>query len=615
MRKLTAVVPFWNGHETIGRLLDTLPERMPVLIVDDQSDEPLNLNRDRVEVIRPRDKGFFSGAVNEGMKRIKGDALILNQDVWFDSNDGWMKLIAENQERYAVIGDGVMKHPAWPNGYVQGTFMYVRRDAWEMVGEFNTNTYPLWGSTCEWQLRACRKGFRAKPMPNIPGLNHRESKGVGPAISEAIRRWPGRRYKFLRTPPAISVIVPCYNYGHYLPDAINSLLGGETCLGMWEPQDFQSFEIVIVDDASTDGSSEVVKEYADDWTGVRTVMLQQNRGTPGAINAGIEASYGRLIHILSADDMRESWTLGKLYRHAISRPYHAIYGDIQSFKNGARLKVLRMREYDFDDMLYRNPMPAGIMYHRTAWEEAGGYPERMIYGREDWAFNIALGVKGICGHKMAGLSGNLCRREGTNRSTRTRGREWRERWLSQLGSLYPNLYEGERPVGCCGGSRRKSNPTSRGQRNPGRMSLAGMPRPLTNKEHEGLKLLEFVGGNVGSGNFYGPVTGSVYKFGNNPRDKVKYVHADDAEEMLQLLKNKRPLFSVYVAPKPAPKPVDLGIDEGEMEKVQDGVGMEIEVTEKARQLAEARDLDLTTVVGSGRGGRITVQDVKNALLE
>jgi glycosyltransferase involved in cell wall biosynthesis len=615
MSKLTAVVPYWNGGEYIGRLLDSLPPRMPVLIVDDHSDEPLQLNREGVTVVRPHNKGFFSGAVNEGMKRIKGDALILNQDVWFDGNDAWMSLIAENQERYAVIGDGVMKHPGWPNGYVQGTFMYIRRDAWEQVGEFNEKMYPLWGSTCEWQLRACRNGFQAKPMANIPGLNHREAKGVGPAISEAVRRWPGRRFKFLRTPPAVSVIVPCYNYGNVLPDAINSLLGGDTCLGEWEPQDFQSFEIVIVDDASTDGETrEIVRSYEDHWKGIRVVMLDHNRGTPGALNAGVEASYGRFIHILSADDMRESWCLGKQYRHAHSNPHKAIYGDIQTFKQGMRLKVLKMREYDFDDMLYRNPMPAGIMYYRESWVEAGGYPERMVYGREDWAFNIALGVKGICGHKMPGLSGNLCRREGNNRSVRTMGREWRERWLSQLGSLYPNLYEGERPVGCCGGNRRKTNPNL-GRRNPGRMTMAGMPNPLTNREEQGLKLLEYVGGNVGSTNFYGPATGTVYKFGNNPKDKVKYVHVDDAEAMLNLLKHKRALFSVYVAPKPAPKPVDLGIKEEEIAKVQDAIGVEIEATDRALQLAEARGLDLTTVVGSGRGGRITVQDVKNALLE
>lgn len=609
MRKLTAVVPFWNGHDTIGRLLDSLPERMPVLIVDDHSDEPYQLEREGVTVVRPRDKGFFSGAVNEGMKRVRGDALILNQDAWF-SDHSWMEIIERDRDNYAVIGEGVMKHPAWPKGYIQGTFMYVRRDAWDAVGGLNANIYPLWGSTCEWQLRACRAGFRAQPLEHIPGFRHREPKGIGPSINDAIHRWPGRRYKFLRTPPMVSVIVPCYNYGHYLPDAINSLLGGDTCLGPWESQDFQSFEIVIVDDASTDGSSEIVRAYQDPWKGIRTVMLEQNRGTPGALNAGIEASFGHFIHILSADDMREPWALGKQYRHAASRPDMAIYGDIQSFKQGMRLKVLRMREYDFDDMLFRNPMPAGIMFHRSSWEEAGGYPERMVWGREDWAFNIALGVKGICGFKMPGLSGNLCRREGKNRSTRTTGKEWRERWMSQLGSLFPNLYEGERPVACCGGSRKRKSHAARNPRSRG-MALASMPMgSLQNREDQGLKLLEYVGGNVGSSRFYGPVTGTVYKFGNNPKDKVKYVHTEDAEEMLNLLKNKRPQFSVYVAPKPAP---DLQLDREEVEKVQDGIGMEIEVTPKAQALAEARDLDLTTVVGTGRGGRITVQDVRDAL--
>ena len=64
MENLTAIVPFWNGHRTIGRLLDSLPRGLPLVIVDDQSDDPLHLDKGKsnVQVMRLPTRGYFSGA-------------------------------------------------------------------------------------------------------------------------------------------------------------------------------------------------------------------------------------------------------------------------------------------------------------------------------------------------------------------------------------------------------------------------------------------------------------------------------------------------------------------------------------------------------------------------
>ena len=601
MENLTCVVPFWNGEATIGRLFDSLPSDLPIVLADDQSDEPYKTERENVRVIRLQEKGFFSGAVNAGVDSVQTDVLILNQDAHFHNHD-WMDLIAKHRQEFAIVGDGVFGHPAWPKGYVQGTFMFIRRDAWEKAGGFNVEDYPLWGSTAEWQLRACRQGFKALPLQDIPGFMHRQNSTsgrkyrFGGAIGEAIKRWPGMRRKFLRTPPELSVIMPCYNYGHYLPDAINSLFGGPTCLGEWEPQSLQSFEVIIVDDASTDGSREVVASYDDPMRGVRTLLLDKNVGTPRAINAGVEIALGEYIHILSADDMRESWALDKQYRAVVVNPGSVAYGNIQTFKQGERLKVLRLREYDFDEMLFKNPMPAGITYPRRGWVEAGGYPTRMVYGREDWAFNIALGVNGYCGTKLEGLSGNLCRREGANRSLRTTGKEWRDRFLSQLMAQFPELYEGERPVACCGGRGKSAKSSMRVPRSaPAMKSLTG---------RDGFKVLEFVGQGSGSRSFWGRETGTRYVFGNNNKDRVKYVDVTDADHFLNdVFKNGKRLFSVYVAPKEE----RVKVAAKEVARVR---GDEIDATGSALKLAEIEGVDISLITGSGKDGRIVKRDVE-----
>jgi len=565
---LTVVVPFWNGHATLTRLLDSLPAELPVVIVDDHSDQPLALQRQGTTVIRPERKGFFSGAVNAGLDACRTDVLVLNQDVWFES-DGWLARLAELRQKYAMVGDGVLRHPAWPKGYIHGTFMFMRRDAIEQVGGLNERDYPLWGTTCEWQLRACRCGYRAHPSHewrqwmghegrHDPGGDRGRRMGrrarYGEAISDALHRWPSKRRLFVRTPPLISVVMPCFNYGRYLEDAVHSLVGGNTSLGYYEPpgQTVQSFEVIIVDDASTDDSWLAARALADPWKGVKAIRLRQNRGTPGAINAGIKAARGDFIHILSADDMREPWALEVLWEALRASPRSVAYGDIRIFADGKRGRVLKLPAYDFDLVLNKNPMPAGILYAKRAWEEVGGYPEDMVYGREDWAFNIALGAKGYCGIHV-GMSGNLYRRERQNRSLRTgnvhRGEDgsgfsWRKTFKEQLRRIYPALYAGERPVGCCGGrASSKTKPAVR---------AASLPRVLARAAEDDMVWLEYIGGNAGNSRWRGPVTGTAYVFGG--KKNIGQVKAEDAQDMVNMVIKKRAIFRPYMlaARKAAP---------------------------------------------------------------
>jgi glycosyltransferase involved in cell wall biosynthesis len=556
MDGLSIVIPYWNGREYLPRLLNGLPADVPVIVVDDQSDEPLQPPaRPHTEVMRLRKRGYFAGAVNAGIARCGGDVLVLNQDAQLHGTE-WLDLLAEKRERYALVGEGVLRHPAWPRGYVHGTFMYVRRDAWEDVGFLNRRDYPLWGCTCEWQLRACRKGYEALPLREIPGLEHgedtrrkvtwRDREGVehaawfGAAIAEAMKREPRRMGLFSRTPPLVTVVIPCYNYGHYLKDAINSLVGGETCLGQMPGQTLQSFEVVIVDDASTDDSWETIQRWVDPWKGIRAVRNPENVGTAATINTGIKLSYGKYIHVLSADDMREPWALERMLRACQENPHRVAYGHMRVLNHG-RDKLYKMAEYDFERLLHKNMLPAGIIYPKRAWREVGGYPEVMRDGREDWAFGIALGIHGWCGVHV-GDAGTLVRREGQNRSLRTAKEGKVPEFKRRIMALYPNIYGGERPVGCCGGRRTKAAQGGKG---------AGNPTPRSQRVGaQGMTLLEYIGGNSGDTRWHGPETGTVYVFGNNHRSRMRYVDRRDAKSMLALRENTRPIFRLKPLPKP-----------------------------------------------------------------
>jgi len=88
------------------------------------------------------------------------------------------------------------------------------------------------------------------------------------------------------TPP-VSVVVPCYNQAHFLSEAIESVLS----------QSYENFEVVVVDDGSTDNTSEVASRYAK----VRLIR-QENKGLSAARNAGLAESNGEYMVFLDADD-------------------------------------------------------------------------------------------------------------------------------------------------------------------------------------------------------------------------------------------------------------------------------------------------------------------------
>ena len=93
-------------------------------------------------------------------------------------------------------------------------------------------------------------------------------------------------------PGLVSVIVPCYNYGHYLPDALNSVLA----------QTYPDWECIVVDDGSKDNTAGVAGRYVD-ADGRFRYVYQENKGLSAARNAGIAGSRGEFLQFLDADDL------------------------------------------------------------------------------------------------------------------------------------------------------------------------------------------------------------------------------------------------------------------------------------------------------------------------
>src|SRR5262249_26693584 len=87
--------------------------------------------------------------------------------------------------------------------------------------------------------------------------------------------------------PLVSIIIPCYNQAHYLSDAIDSV----------RKQTYSHAEIIVVDDGSTDNTSNVAALYKD----VKYIK-QRNQGLSAARNSGLQQSKGHVLVFLDADD-------------------------------------------------------------------------------------------------------------------------------------------------------------------------------------------------------------------------------------------------------------------------------------------------------------------------
>lgn len=90
----------------------------------------------------------------------------------------------------------------------------------------------------------------------------------------------------------VSVIIPTYNYGRYLPDALGSVLG----------QTHSDLECIVVDDGSTDGTAEMVRQWQQRDGRVR-YLYQSNQGPSAARNSGLKIARGDFIQFLDADDL------------------------------------------------------------------------------------------------------------------------------------------------------------------------------------------------------------------------------------------------------------------------------------------------------------------------
>ncbi|QIR40492.1 glycosyltransferase [Tolypothrix sp. PCC 7910] len=174
--------------------------------------------------------------------------------------------------------------------------------------------------------------------------------------------------------PLVSVVIPCYNAEQYLAETITSVLS----------QTWQDFEIIAVDDGSTDNTANLLRSYGSK---IRA-EFSPNRGASAARNLGTTLARGKFIQYLDADDLLRPDALEKRIQALVSSDADVAYSDWQRLTENQAGKFLlgdvisrRIEDVHSDPQIalftdFWAP-PAALLYHRRIVEAIGSWNESL----------------------------------------------------------------------------------------------------------------------------------------------------------------------------------------------------------------------------------------------
>jgi len=147
----------------------------------------------------------------------------------------------------------------------------------------------------------------------------------------------------------VSIIMPMYNAEKYIKESIKSVLN----------QTYEIWELLIIDDVSTDNSLEIVEEYVERDSRIKLFRLDENSGPAVARNVGIKNSIGDFISFLDSDDLWHAEKLEIQLRFMIDNNYSITCTDYEQIdeEGQSRNKIIKTKiKADYDMVLKYNPI-------------------------------------------------------------------------------------------------------------------------------------------------------------------------------------------------------------------------------------------------------------------
>lgn len=175
--------------------------------------------------------------------------------------------------------------------------------------------------------------------------------------------------------PKVSIVLPTFNGARYVREAI------ESCLA----QTFTDWELIIVDDASSDATPDIIKQYMAIDCRIRSVRHDANRKLPAALNTGFSLSRGEFLTWTSDDNLYKPPAIEKMLEYLSNHPeVDIVYTDYDVIdEDGKLIKSVMVPPYE--NIVIENVVRASFMYRRSVQTSLGGYDENCFLA-EDYEF-------------------------------------------------------------------------------------------------------------------------------------------------------------------------------------------------------------------------------------
>lgn len=186
--------------------------------------------------------------------------------------------------------------------------------------------------------------------------------------------------------PLVSVVLPVYNALPYLKESVESILS----------QTYQNFELLLIDDCSTDGSNELLRKYVHADSRIKLIVNNENLKIVKSLNKGIHASQGKYIMRMDADDISLPTRMQLQVDYMENNPEVGVCGGSMELVDSSLVHV-GIRRYYVDDKVIRKHIfkfspfshPA-IMFRKSVLEQTDLYDPKCLHG-EDYDLYFRIG--------------------------------------------------------------------------------------------------------------------------------------------------------------------------------------------------------------------------------
>lgn len=287
------------------------------------------------------------------------------------------------------------------------TYGPLLAEAFDLIGDDCGDRYPALYAHCRDQARryggpsrirrlrkatsvlsskVARRGgalLRLEPEPPVAVPEDEIVFGLQEAVPPTPEATPAGQDRWGRDEPLVSVVIPVYNREALVARAIDSVLG----------QTFEDFEVLVVDDASTDGTPGVVRQYDDER--VRYLRQKTNRGVSAARNRALREARGAFIAFLDSDDtwMPEKLELQVRRFQELPEDVGLLYTGVETVEGdgGGRIDRPAYRGDVYRELLTVNRIytTSGVMIRAEAAETVGYFDEKAP-ANEDWDYWVRV---------------------------------------------------------------------------------------------------------------------------------------------------------------------------------------------------------------------------------